>query len=169
MVTSSGTSSPATARGTCGRGGGGGGDPPLVDSGGDGDPPPVDVGPAPEHDREEWLKIELDDARFILDPYSMSIGCHCKTHRNCRVNKVVTKMPVGYFMAWLAAAGRFASRDEHFRARTWTEDKTPDGFDTVVSFVQRDAGREAAKADPSYARLLSWEVPEGTPEPEKLG
>ena len=90
--------------------------------------------------------------------HTLSIGCHCKQHKGCAVNKVSTKQPIGYFMAWLDT--KFKDRESHMKAR----------FDRVgvVSFERRQAGRQRAQNDPQYMRLFHWEVPENGEEPKIL-
>lgn len=62
-------------------------------------------------------------------------------------------------MAWLSVGGdpAFDDRGRHFAARLLK--------DSVVSYARRAAAREAAKADPQYAELLSWEIAPGSGEP----
>ena len=112
-------------------------------------------------ERKEWLKCDTPDAGFTLNPYTFSIGCRCKHHKDCEPNRVATKLPVGWFMAWLAIAKdpEYSTRELHFKAR-----RDPD----VVAYANRLAGRDKANADPVCERLLSWEIPRGKPEPEKV-
>jgi hypothetical protein len=105
-------------------------------------------------------------ARFVLDPATNSIGCHCPYHgRTCRVNRVAHKYPVGYFMAWLQSAPQFTepeARDLHFRARLQNAEGQP------LSLPFRQAGRAAAHGQPELARLFEWEGADGVVEPERM-
>ena len=171
---SSESSSSSGESGDGGGGGGGGGDIPPPIGPGDGVPPPPVAPPdavprAPPVPRrlveaKEWLVCEVPGARFILDPYSLSVGCHCTLHgTQCGVNKVVTKQPVGYFLAWLQAAHLFTDAADHKAAKTIIGGDRP-----IVSYDQRVAGRKRAEDDPLYAKLLDWEVPKRGLEPKVL-
>jgi hypothetical protein len=84
-----------------GEGGGGGGDGPAGGGGGHGPPPPIVADPPPPvggppddpHDSGEegnsartdkqgrvWLKVVVDGAKYILNPYTLSVGFHCPRH-----------------------------------------------------------------------------------------
>ena len=158
-----------------GGGGGGGGPgerPPVID------PPPPVVAPdpvvavppiLPPPDDVEWHRIDTPLALFVLDPYSGNIGCRCKHplhtdhHLPCRINRMRTLQPVGYFLAWLLASDRFIGRQPHHGSRLW-RNRVGDRA-SVVSYEDRLAGRAFAIANPVYHGLLEWEVPSGGAEP----
>jgi len=66
-------------------------------------------------------------------------------------------------MAWLAAAGRFKTRELHFKARL---DRV--GHDAICSYANRVECRQRAVDDPAYALLLSWDIPRNGIEPMNL-
>eukprot|EP00974_Lingulodinium_polyedra_P045230 4337379-Lingulodinium_polyedra.AAC.1 len=96
----------------------------------DGEPAPVPEPPAPAPEAVvaveplpgprggDWLRVHTAHATFALDPYTSSIGCHCRRHPKCVVNRVARKRPVGFFLAWLDAANdpEFDDRERHFAA-----------------------------------------------------
>ena len=129
--------------------------PPVVHVGG--------VAPPPLAGRLDWPRCETDLAVFTLDPYSGSIGCHCKhpahqgSNRPCVANRVATKQPAGYFLAWLLAAHGFPNRDTHFAARLF-KFATPEQLD-IAGYAKRCEGRAFAMAHPEYRLLLEWELP----------
>ena len=88
---------------------------------------------------------------FVLDERTQSIGCHCQAHPLCRINRVATKLPVGYFMAWLASADEYRTKADHMQARC---DR---GFGGVVGYNRRQAGRIRAAGIPAMAMLFEWE------------
>ena len=152
-----------TDGGSGGGGGGGGGDGP-----GPGPAPIAPVAPVPPAPPGPGIGHGLDwqeftvagVARFIRNPYNGSIGCHCLQHgKDCRVNRVATKLPVGYFVSWSDDAVNHAERDSHFQARL---DTAPGG---VVSYINRCAARERVRHNPLYTILFEWELPEDQPEP----
>ena len=88
-------------------------EPPRSDEE-DHEPPPPPPPPPPPEPREAagpWDQIITDLGKFILDPHTLSIGCHCRRHTGCGINKVGHKQPIGYFMAWLDT--KFNDRDSH--------------------------------------------------------
>ena len=164
---------PAKVAVVAAAGGGGGPAPPTppapvlapIDFGDDG--PAVPVGPGrgrgggrgnggrgravdPGHGLP-WLDCTVDNVRFILDPYTGSIGCHCKVHVGCKVNRVNTKLPIGYFGAWaaIAALPEYDTQAKHFAARL---DRY--GPDAPLAYEKRVAIRAAIVADPRYALLV---------------
>ena len=63
-------------------------------------------------------------------------------------------------MAWLdwrPDDPRDDDREHHFAARL--------DYDGALAYPKRKAGRDSAKADARYARMLSWERPENGDEP----
>ena len=130
-------------------------------------PPPRPVDPPVEV--RDWLRVETELAVFELDPYSGNIGCRCKhpEHKDekllCRVNKMRTKCPAGYFLAWLLDADNHRGRTSHFASRLWKE-VHPQHTD-VTSYEKRVLGRAFALARPEYRPFLDWEIPKNMPEP----
>ena len=144
-------------------------DPPVEDDKKD----VPDDGP-PELDKElgdlmVWNKVVLPFAMFVLDPRTLSIGCHCRRHgvSKCRINKMNTKQPIGYFFAWLAAADGCLEAGPHKDCR-----HRELGDNAVVSYEQRVAGRARAEAllhtYPDLEKLFSLEIPIKGVEPKQL-
>jgi len=158
-----------------GEGGGGGGGgfvaPPVAP-----DPPPdvaVPHPPPPEHSPHvgprglEWLRIVTPDARFVLNPYDMSITCHCLRHKkdNCKLVRKSEKQPIGIFMAWLAVASQpeYDSKALHHASALdcWDEDG-------VTHYTKRCAGRVRAETSGLHDQLFDWEVPKRGAEPARI-
>ena len=136
--------------------------PPVPKATAKAKPPPP---PKKDEEKHDWLICDTPLAIFKLDPYKLSIGCHCKKHVNCHPNRVVDKQPIGYFMAWLSCADdpAYDTRDKHFAARL---DRHRD--DSPLSYEKREAGRRVAENDPAYALVMSWEVPQNGAEPRNV-
>ena len=101
---------------------------------------------------EEWRRVEVEGlGTFVLDELTQSIGCHCPVHSLCRINKLATKFPVGYFMAWLAAADTYPTKANHMAARF---DRRPGG---VVGYELRRAARIRAEGIPAMQGVCEWE------------
>ena len=49
---------------------------------------PEDVGEDEgDAEKEEWHKLKLGHVWLVLDPYTNSVGCHCRVHKACRINR----------------------------------------------------------------------------------
>ena len=140
-------------------------DPPAPGIGGPGEPRGLADALAPHGG--DWRRIDTDVSTFILDPYTGSIGCHCKKHgMACKVNKVRTKSPIGFFAAWISACDdpRFATKAIHGAAK---RDRTePAG---VLSYARRAEGRHRWQADRQFAALFDWKPIKNGPELVSLG
>jgi hypothetical protein len=115
-------------------------------------------------EKDDWLKFTVGNIRVVINPYNLSMGCHClnRGHGTCRINKVATRLPAGYFLAWAdwePKPGEADNQANHFAARL----DSADGG--TVSYEKRKSCRDRCKADPRYARLFNREVPQGQPEP----
>ena len=118
---------------------------------------PPDMPPLSE--RGPWDQIHTAQARFILDPYKMSIGCHCTEHKDCTFNRVAVKQPIGVFKAWLDLAKLPAhnTKEKHCAVKKQTT--------TLLAYGKRCDGRTSAEADAEWQPLFKWEVPERGAEP----
>ncbi len=121
--------------------------PPLAQAAGD------EGGGGHDSEKQPWHNVDLPGlAKFVLDETSQnhSIGMRCHRH-GCRFNRVISKSPVGYFMALLEAGAQCATQAEHMAMRLCRD---PAG---VLSFARRSRGRDRARRDPRLARVLNWE------------
>ena len=119
-----------------------------------------------DDEKRPWLVCYTPEAEFHLNPYTFSVGCHCKLHGpTCKLNRMADKQPVGYFLAWIAVGSGplYSTRELHFNARLDRH-----GDNAVMSYENRVAGRARAMANPIYELLLSWEIPKTNVEPMML-
>ena len=138
-------------------GGGGGGGGPRGPGGGGG----LGMGP--------WPVVVLPNGnRFVKSPANDSVGCHCHKHgASCRVNKALSKHPIGYFMAWLAAGEDLEGPDARQRHMQLRLDRAVGG---AVDHDKRVAARARAAAMPEMATVFEWEgaAPGVIAEPVRL-
>lgn len=111
---------------------------------------------------EEWPSFTLPGGgKLVLDPFTMSYGAHCPKHPECRINKVVSKRPIGYLTRWLDIAGDFVTAEEHTAAKMDREDGGK------LSYLHRDASRTRFSALAGAEEWLNREPPPRT-EPRVL-
>ncbi len=114
----------------------------------------------------DWRKFEVEKlGQIVWDPYEFSYAAHCKTHGpGCRINRVVSKKPLGYLPAWLQAQTlpEYGTTELHMAARLDRSDNSP------VSFHHRVEAREWLKTIPGSADLFAREPGGGDEEPVKL-
>jgi hypothetical protein len=138
---------------------------PVGGSSGEPPPPPLaeesDMPPAAKAQRlrlegeqgDRWKVFELPDGIGSLhfDPFNVSYGAHCGFHKQCRINRVCAKRPIGYLMAWLLAG------DPNIASSTHKDVKLQRGEGEPMSLDNRAMGREYFKSLPGSATWLARE------------
>lgn len=139
--------------------------------------PCLDIVPLPEEERrrlrsrvhgfegEPWHRLTVPDGWgwLVVDPFSNSLGAHCgnKSHKNCKINRVFSKRPIGYLVAWLLNCRKTATAEEHKRLKL---DRIPDG---PLSHAKRLQARLWIQAHPAAAHIMELEADptDGNDEP----
>jgi hypothetical protein len=114
--------------------------------------------------RPGWQQCVLPDGnKLVYCEETGNIGAHCVVHglSKCRINKVSHKLPMGYFMAWFAAAKTHGQTIEQHTALKTEKDG-------AESYENRVRGRERAEAMPEMATAFAWEGGLGKAEPRIL-
>lgn len=112
---------------------------------------------------DPWNHISFPGGKLVFDPFRMSYGAHCPAHPSCRVNRVVSKRPIGFLVAWLSAADSYADAKAHRQAKTRSAPGEP------VCLERRQLCHDYFKELPGSAEWLAREPPcDGQEEPDRI-
>jgi hypothetical protein len=116
---------------------------------------------------EAWQIFHLPEVgKLVFDPFSNSYGAHCNQpgHKQCRINRVVGKRPIGYLVAWLLDGERHATAAQHKSAKMERDVGQPlsvqKRMDARAWFCSLQNSEEFLVREP--------DAPDGEMEPAKL-
>lgn len=115
-------------------------------------------------DGAPWEAIAFSEGKLVFDPYRLSYGAHCKEHRGCKINRVLSKRPVGYLVAWLVASDQYGTEAEHKAAKSLSGPGQP------LSLQCRQDARSYFASLPGAQAWLDREGPpkDGEDEPRRV-